>query len=160
MFNNYHKFYLSLVLLWAAIKSSCRDDLQIARNPDGVLSPHPHLAHFLFFLNFTFSFLDSSSPPDIFTNQTNPDGTPLHSSPSILTPRCQSLYSTLLQIKSLFSPSLHLHCGIYQLQNPVRALHLLLINRATHSNPPLIFTHTLSPLCQATATPKDCQHCR
>ena len=136
MFNNYHKFYLSLVLLWAAIKSSCRDDLQIARNPDGVLSPHPHLAHFLFFLNFTFSFLDSSSPPDIFTNQTNPDGTPLHSSTiAIFSINFDASLCTPLQIKSLFSPSLHLHCGIYQLQNPVRALHLL-INRATHSNPP------------------------
>ena len=51
MFNNYHKFYLSLVLLWAAIKSSCRDDLQIARNPDGVLSP-PSSCPFSIFSQF------------------------------------------------------------------------------------------------------------
>ena len=51
MFNNYHKFYLSLVLLWAAIKSSCRDDLQIARNPDGVLPP-PSSCPFSIFSQF------------------------------------------------------------------------------------------------------------
>ena len=57
MFNNYHKFYLSLVLLWAAIKSSCRDDLQIARNPDGELPTTLILPIFTFFSISHFPFL-------------------------------------------------------------------------------------------------------
>ena len=122
--NNYHKFYLSLVLLWATIKSSCRDDLQIARNPDGVLTTHPHLAHFLFYFFHIFlswflfptgyiyksveSQWDSSPLFSINFNPTMPVSiysiyivynmgflSTLPRLPSILTPQCQSLYYIL-----------------------------------------------------------------